>query len=280
MNDPASGPCIVTDEEFDHAFTGVVITFQPTAEWKSRGRRPRLLPSLLGRIAGAKAAIVFLVLAGSCWCCPLRSLRSSAWSSSTRFWSGARRIGCRALLLGMALTALLRSALTALQRTYLLKLFMKLGVTMSSNFMWHALRLPVAFYFSRMPGDLAGRIRSTTRWRPRSPVAFRAWCSTCCWSPFYGAFMAVPRPLAHVHRLGHDGGPSVPLAATSRMQSQSRPPRGARRGKLAGVAAGGLQMIETSRPPAPNPSSSRSGPATRPSWWAFSRPLRGASNGS
>src|SRR5262249_18088609 len=64
LNDPASGRCIVTDEEFDHAFTGVVLTFQPTEEWKPQGRRPRLLPSLLGRIAGAKAAVTFLVLAG------------------------------------------------------------------------------------------------------------------------------------------------------------------------------------------------------------------------
>src|SRR5204863_63446 len=58
-----------------------------------------------------------------------------------------------------ALTALLRATLTALQRSYLVKLVSKLGVSMSSGFLWHALRLPVAFFFARSPGDLVGRMQ-------------------------------------------------------------------------------------------------------------------------
>src|SRR5215204_6068438 len=64
LNDPASGPYTVTHEEFDHAFTGVVLTLLPTAEYRPRGRRPWLLPSLMRRLAGSRAALFFVALAG------------------------------------------------------------------------------------------------------------------------------------------------------------------------------------------------------------------------
>ena len=36
----------------------------------------------------------------------------------------------------------------------------RLGVQMSSGFLWHALRLPVGFFLARQPGELATRVRS------------------------------------------------------------------------------------------------------------------------
>jgi len=245
LNDPATGPCMVTDEEFDHAFTGVVLTFQPTAEWKSLGRRPRLLPSLLGRIAGAKAAIVFLVLAGFLLVLPASVAPIFSMVFVDEVLVGGKTYWLPSLLLGMALTALLRSALTALQRTYLLKLFMKLGVTMSSNFMWHALRLPVAFYFSRMPGDLAGRIRSNDAVATTLSGRLSSVVLDLLLVSFYGAFMTYLDPWLTCIGLVTMGGHLLLLRTTSRMRADLGRRVGQGAGKLAGVSAGGLQMIET-----------------------------------
>src|SRR5262249_47782853 len=145
LNDPASGPEVVTDEEFDHAFTGVVLTFQPTAEFRPRGKRPRLLPALLRRLAGSRSGILFVVLAGLGLVLPALVAPIFGMVFVDEVLVGGKRYWLLYLLLGMAATAVMRSVLTGLQRTYLLKLFMKLGVTTSTTFMWHALRLPISF---------------------------------------------------------------------------------------------------------------------------------------
>jgi NHLM bacteriocin system ABC transporter peptidase/ATP-binding protein len=62
------------------------------------------------------------------------------------------------LLTAMALTALLRAIILALRQHYLQRLETKLGLTLASRFLWHLLRLPIAFFSQRHAGDVAGRV--------------------------------------------------------------------------------------------------------------------------
>src|SRR5439155_12741919 len=64
LNDPGTGPRVVTEEELDQAFTGVVLTFSPGPDFVKRGDPPSLVPALRSRLAGTKAALVFVLLAG------------------------------------------------------------------------------------------------------------------------------------------------------------------------------------------------------------------------
>ncbi len=64
LNDPASGPRTVSEEEFDRSFTGVVLTFEPGDDFTPGGRSPSLFGSLRRRLTGSRAALLYGVLAG------------------------------------------------------------------------------------------------------------------------------------------------------------------------------------------------------------------------
>jgi len=55
------------------------------------------------------------------------------------------------MLIGMALTALVRAVLTLVRQSLLLRLQTKLSVVMVSRFLWHVMALPVEFFTSVTP---------------------------------------------------------------------------------------------------------------------------------
>ena len=63
LNDPASGPRAVTDEEFDLAFTGVVLTFETSQTFKKGGSKPNIIKALRKRLVGSGAALTYVILA-------------------------------------------------------------------------------------------------------------------------------------------------------------------------------------------------------------------------
>src|SRR5690606_28188094 len=54
INDPATGPRAVGLDEFDRAFTGVVLQMQPGPDFRSGGREPSLVRTLANRLWSAK----------------------------------------------------------------------------------------------------------------------------------------------------------------------------------------------------------------------------------
>ena len=164
LNDPATGRRTVTAQEFDKAFTGVVLTFAAADEFVARGTRPRLLPSLMSRLQGARGAVLFLVLAGLALVIP--GLAMPVFSQifvDHVLVAGKKEDWLLAILIGMGTTAVMRAVLTHLQLRYLLRLRMRLAVGMSSSFLWHVLNLPMTFFMARAPGDIATRVQLNDR---------------------------------------------------------------------------------------------------------------------
>ena len=62
------------------------------------------------------------------------------------------------LLIGMAIAAIARALILALQQSVLLRLETKLSVTMMSRFLMHVLALPMEFFSQRHAGDIAYRV--------------------------------------------------------------------------------------------------------------------------
>ena len=64
INDPAQGPRSVTLDEFDGAFSGIVLTFEPGPNFQRGGQRPSMVTALGRRLGGSVSALTFLVVCG------------------------------------------------------------------------------------------------------------------------------------------------------------------------------------------------------------------------
>ncbi|HEU5073370.1 MAG TPA: cysteine peptidase family C39 domain-containing protein, partial [Polyangiaceae bacterium] len=245
LNDPALGRSRVSHADFDRGFTGVVLTLQPTERFVPSGRRPSVWPALLRRTAGVQSAFVLVTFAGALLAVPSLAIPLFSKVFVDEILIGGHDDWLLPLLGGMTLAAALQAALAYLQKSQLLRSVMQLGVTMSGQFVWHALRLPMSFYFARSPGDIASRVALNDavsgRLSGRLSGVFLNLLLVC----FYGAllfylstsvaligFVTLTLHLLLLH------------AAKSRRIDLGRV-TARHRGSVAAVGAGGLQMIET-----------------------------------
>ncbi|MBD1825746.1 NHLP family bacteriocin export ABC transporter peptidase/permease/ATPase subunit [Cyanobacteria bacterium FACHB-DQ100] len=159
LNDPATGPRTVSLQEFDESFTGVALVIRPTDEFKRGGRKPSLMLALVDRLSSSTGALLYCVIAGFFLVLPRLAIPVFSQVFVDNVLIEGRYEWLRPLILGMLITGLLQALLTLLQLRYLRKLRVKLSVKLSSEFLWHILRLPVSFYAQRFAGEISNRVR-------------------------------------------------------------------------------------------------------------------------
>ena len=159
INDPAAGKRRETIEEFSESFTGVVLTFAPGPEFEPGDTRPRLLASMAGRFAGLKRPLAFLALVSLALVVP--GILLPVFSRIFVDYVLVRGMDdyLAPLLIGMALTAIARAVLTALQTRTLTATRMVMTLTTGRELMTRLLRLPIAFFDQRFAGEIADRVR-------------------------------------------------------------------------------------------------------------------------
>ncbi|MEH6375502.1 NHLP family bacteriocin export ABC transporter peptidase/permease/ATPase subunit [Streptomyces sp. KLMMK] len=160
VNDPAKGRRFVPMEEFDDAFTGVVLTFEPGDDFRRTGRRPGVAGALPARLRGTSGTLLAAVISSL-----LLVVVGAAVPALSRTYIDTFLIGGRTSLLGvlfasMAGALVLTATLTALQQANLLRGRIISSTLGSARFLRHLLRLPVTFYSQRNPADLVQRLQS------------------------------------------------------------------------------------------------------------------------
>src|SRR5215468_813473 len=245
LNDPGIGPTEVTAEEFDKAFTGVVLTFEPTAQFAPGGEKAGLVRPLRRRSKGLAVALGFVVLAGIALLVPglvaptfTRVFVDQVLVKGLEAWM-------RPLLLFMVATALALGALTALQGRYLLRLEARLSLGNSSRFFWHVLRLPIEFFNQRYAGEIGNRVQINDRVAALLSRDLATTALNLMVVAIYALLMlqydlvlslvSVVTAVINVLALRYVAARRAVLS--QRMQQD--------RGKLMGTAMGGLQTIET-----------------------------------
>lgn len=163
LNDPGCGPRQVSHEEFSKAYTGITLVLEPDLMFQAAGHKRSLLRSLLPRLQGSRSAFAFVMLASLALVIPGLVVPVFTQIFVDDYLIGRMDSWVKPLLLGMALTAVLRAALTWIQQSQLLRMEMRLSLSASSAFFWHVLRLPVDFFNQRYTGDIAMRTASNDR---------------------------------------------------------------------------------------------------------------------
>lgn len=158
LNDPATGRRTVSLEEFDSAYTGVALMMQPGAEFQKGGQKRNIVSALVSRWQHSRNTILFCFLAGLLLTFPRLIVPGFTQVFVDEILVSERSDWIRPLVLGMAIAAVARSFLAWLRLNYLRSLMLKLSVTMSGQFIWHLLRLPVGFYAQRFAGEISSRM--------------------------------------------------------------------------------------------------------------------------
>jgi NHLM bacteriocin system ABC transporter peptidase/ATP-binding protein len=245
LNDPASGPRVVDDAEFDESFTGVVLTFEPTPEFRKGGTKPGVIPGLRRRFVGLRMALAYLVLVGLALVVPGLVIPVFTSVFVDKFLVSGLTDWLRPLLLGMAITALLRMALTWLESYYLLRLQTHIALSSASKFFWHVLRLPVEFYTQRSAGEISGRVALNDRVAQLlSGDLARAVLSVMS-LVFFAALMFSYDTLLTLIAIGVVSINLIVLRSIARRTGELSQKLSIDAGKVLGASMNGLLMIET-----------------------------------
>ena len=245
LNDPARGNVRVTMEEFDRAFTGICLTFSPSESFQPGGKRKSTLTFAKKRLAGAGAAVAFVMLASV-----IGYLFTVVNPSFSRFFmdrllTNENKDMLMPFIVIVALVGVVQVIVAAVQSIYSLKINGKMAVTGSSTFLWKILRLPMEFFSQRMAGDIQTRHQANTNIAATIVNTLTPLASSLLMMIFYLVVMLRYSPL-----LSLIGVVSIVLNVfMSRIISNKRVniTRVMARdsGKLASATVSGIQMVET-----------------------------------
>ncbi len=158
LNDPAIGPRVITSEEFEAGFTGVVLVFEPGPDFQPGGERRNFWAAMRKRTQGSEAGLAYVILASFASAmigliAPIFAKVFIDYVLVEQFYGWVFP-----LLIGMAATGLVGAAVSWLQRHYLLRLSTKMSVTSSYHFLRHVLHLPIEFFTQRYGGEVGARM--------------------------------------------------------------------------------------------------------------------------
>ena len=158
LNDPARGRRSVDAAEFDQAFTGVVLTFEPGPEFERGGEPPSVLRSLRQYLSGFRLAVAGAFFLGLVLVIPGLVMPWLLGRFVDEVLVAHTDAVAVPLLLGFVLAALARSLLLSLQARLLMSTFGRAARLSARSFLAHALALPMSFYSQRSAGEIAARV--------------------------------------------------------------------------------------------------------------------------
>jgi len=157
LNDPTTGPRVVSDGEFARSFSAVALTFEPGPDFRRGGARQGTMSLLRGWLRGAAPALLLVVLLSAVLALLGLAAPVAGRIFVDRYLTGGAAGGALPLALGLGVAGLLAALCAWLQQVALARLQARLVVTQGGALFRRLLRLPSLFFAQRQPGELGAR---------------------------------------------------------------------------------------------------------------------------
>lgn len=158
LNDPAMGPRTVSREDFDHSYTGIVLTFEPNADFQRGGKAPSVWPVVWRRLMSEPGGALFILLSGLLLILPQLVMPVFAQIYLDEVIGNNMDQWLKPMLWAMAMTIGLQVVLQHLQLVGTRRLEKRLTRRFAVGFEQQVLSLPDRFYSQRHVADIAGRM--------------------------------------------------------------------------------------------------------------------------
>ncbi|MBU0971608.1 MAG: NHLP family bacteriocin export ABC transporter peptidase/permease/ATPase subunit [Proteobacteria bacterium] len=245
INDPASGPKILTYDELDQAFTGVVLSIVPGPKFKKGGKKAGVFRALKHRIPRVKTGLSFAVLAGLALVVPGLIIPTFSRVFVDEILVGRNTQWFKPMLLGMGLTLLLQGGLVWVQQQVLLRQQVNLAIQTSARFFRHVMQLPYAFFAQRYAGEISTRVAINDRVAQLLSGELANTAISLVSLVFFAALMAGYNVRLTLIGVCMAGVNFIVLKQVSKKRADLSQQVVQERGKLMGTAMNGISLIET-----------------------------------
>ena len=160
LNDPAVGHRKLTIQELDEGFTGIVLTFAPTAEFRKEKKQGTFFPFLKRRLKGRVGVLVKLVYVGVLLFFPGLILPVLSQTFIDDVLCNGYKDWLTKILVFMGSCIVFKVALSYYRSMLLQKLKSVMCTISGTRFLTHMFQLPITFFDQRYTGDLVSRIQN------------------------------------------------------------------------------------------------------------------------
>ena len=160
LNDPAVGHRKLTMQELDEGFTGIVLTFVPTADFKKEKKQGSFFPFLKRRLKGRMGVLAKLVYVGVLLFFPGLILPVLSQTFIDDVLCNGYKDWLTKILVFMGSCVVFKMALSYYRSLLLQKLKSVMCTVSGTRFLTHMFQLPITFFDQRYTGDLVSRIQN------------------------------------------------------------------------------------------------------------------------
>jgi len=157
INDPARGNVKISMKEFDEAFTGICLFFEPTENFVPSGKKKSVLAFARKRLKGAGPAVAFVILTSiiSYLFSVINPVMTQIFMD--RLLSGENREWLIPYITLLSVLGIIELIVSWCVTIYSLKINGKMSIVGSTSYMWKVMRMPMEFFSQRLAGDILQR---------------------------------------------------------------------------------------------------------------------------